>query len=496
MVVLGIVATYLILCLVVGIAAKGKSSDTATGYVAGDRNLNTLVMYFITGATIFSAFAFLGAPGWAYSRGAAAFYILAFGTLGFVPFYFLGPRAARLGRKYGFVTQGEMVSARFRNPWIAGVMALVSVLAFVPYLALQMKGAGLVLNAATGGALPSWQGALIVYAVVLVYVLASGVLGVGWTNTLQGVFMMILAWVLGLYIPYHLYGGVGAMFERIATERPELLKVPGLTSSGEPWKMSEFSTSILVSCIGFSVWPHLFMKAFTARSDATLRRTVMLYPTFQLFIVPLLIVGFAGVLFETAPPETDQILPHVLMNIDLPTVVVGLFCAGALAASMSSGDAIAHAAASALVCDGMVTALGKELDSARQRYWIRIFVVVVMAAAYIMAVWSEDTLVTLLLYAYGVVVQFAPPVIATLFVRRATGAGVLLGLVAGVAVNIYFLKFAEQRPFEIHAGLYGLAANLLVLTLVSLFLPGDSGDDAFLEAASGSGSDSPSSGPG
>ena len=40
-------------------------------------------------------------------------------------------------------------------------------------------------------------GAAVVYMVVLFYVLKSGVLGVGWTNTFQGIFMMILAWGLG-----------------------------------------------------------------------------------------------------------------------------------------------------------------------------------------------------------------------------------------------------------------------------------------------------------
>ncbi len=64
------------------------------GYVAGDRSFGLLVMYFVTGATVFSSFAFLGGPGWAYSRGAAAFYILAYGVLGMAPFYWMGPRIA------------------------------------------------------------------------------------------------------------------------------------------------------------------------------------------------------------------------------------------------------------------------------------------------------------------------------------------------------------------------------------------------------------------
>ena len=102
-VVTGVAALYLLASLCVGLIPGRRSSKTASGFVAGDRSLGLLVMYFITGATIFSAFAFLGGPGWAYSRGAAAFYILAYGCLAFLPFYFIGPRAARLGRRFGFV---------------------------------------------------------------------------------------------------------------------------------------------------------------------------------------------------------------------------------------------------------------------------------------------------------------------------------------------------------------------------------------------------------
>ncbi|MFG0319200.1 MAG: sodium:solute symporter family protein, partial [Planctomycetota bacterium JB042] len=114
-VVLAVVGAYLLINLAVGLWPQRKGgSSGAAGYVAGDRSLGLLVMYFITGATIFSAFAFLGMPGWAYSRGGAAYYVIAYGVLGFVPFYFLGPRAARLGRAHGFVTQAEMV-ARLSN---------------------------------------------------------------------------------------------------------------------------------------------------------------------------------------------------------------------------------------------------------------------------------------------------------------------------------------------------------------------------------------------
>jgi solute:Na+ symporter, SSS family len=465
-VVLAVSIAYLVLSLVVGLWPGRKQTDSAEGFVAGDRSLGLLVMYFITGATIFSSFAFLGGPGFAYSKGAGVFYILGYGALGFVPFYFTGPRAARLGRAYGFVTQAEMVAHRFDSRRLAIVMAVVSVVAFVPYLALQMQGAGLVLETVTRGELPMWAGAAIVYTVVAVYVLKSGVLGVGWTNTFQGVFMLALAWGLGLYLPTKLYGGVQPMFERIAAEVPKHLLAPGTK-----WSWGQYSAAVIVSAIGFSVWPHLFMKAFTAKDDKTLRRTVVLYPTFQIFLVPLFLIGFAGVLFASPPSRPDQVLPHMLMNMQLPSLLVGLFCAGALAASMSSGDAMAHAAASIAVRDGLVRGGGKKLSEHDERAFIRGAVVITLIVSYVVAIIAhhyEVSLVMLLLSAYGAVVQFAPVIFVTLYIERVQSRAVLAGMVLGSLVTVALIVKPDLMPITLHAGLYGLVVNVFTIVALSI----------------------------
>ncbi|MDX1578125.1 MAG: sodium:solute symporter family protein, partial [Gemmatimonadota bacterium] len=53
---------YLLLSLVIGLVSGRRASASTEGYVAGDRSLGFLVLYFIMGASIFSAFAFLGGP--------------------------------------------------------------------------------------------------------------------------------------------------------------------------------------------------------------------------------------------------------------------------------------------------------------------------------------------------------------------------------------------------------------------------------------------------
>lgn len=474
--ILGIVGAYLALSLTVGWRSGKGTSDSATGYVAGDRSMGPLLMYFVTGATIFSAFAFLGMPGRAYSTGGAAFYVLSFGTLGFLPFYWVGPRAAKLGREKGYITQGELVAGELSMRWIAPVMAFVAVIAFVPYLALQMRGAGIVLNVLTSGSVAVEAGAAVVYSIVLAYVWRSGVMGVGWTNTLQGVFMMLLAWALGLYLPHALHGGVAPMFESLD---PEFLRAPGV-KNGEPWTWAMYGSTIFVMAVGFSFWPHLFQKAFAARSGKVLRRTVVLYPTFQFFLLPILLIGFAGIGFDPPPDRPDAILPHMLVNMELPAAIVGLFCAGALAASMSSGDAILHSCASIVVRDAWITGAGREMSPSAERTAVRWMLFPIVVGGYLVAtVVEEKDLVGLLTHAYGPVGQLAPPVIAALFWKRATGAGALAGLLVGSIVVIgagdaWEALMADPSSTEpapklpVHAGLPALALNALTLVGVSL----------------------------
>ncbi len=466
MVITSMIAAYLVLTLWVGLRAGRGTSSTVDGFVAGDRNFGFLVMYFVTGATVFSAFAFLGGPGWAYSRGAAAFYILSYGVLGMMPWYVIGPKVARIGRQLGQVTQAQFLTGRFRSRGLSLVIALISIAALIPYITVQMRGAGIVFEAVTDGRVPLWMGAAIAYGIVLVYVLVSGVSAVGWTNTLQGVFMIAIAWSLGLYLPYALYGGIGPMFEAILNQRPELLQLPGLMASGDPWSWAGYSSAILISAVGLTMWPHLFMKAFTARDERTIRRTVVWFPTFQLFLIPVFLIGFAGVLFVDSLARPDFILPHLILNVELPLIVVGLFCAGALSASMSTGDALMHASASVVVEDGIRPFV--DLNEARQRQLIRVFIVIAGAIAYYFAIAEGVSLVVLLLTSYGIIAQLAPPVVAALFWRRATTSGVIAGLVAGGATTLLFFFAPELKPIALHEGLFGLLAHIPVMIAVSL----------------------------
>lgn len=463
---------YLLVILCVGLWSGRRISRSVTGFVAADRRMHGVLLYFVIGAAVYSSFAFLGAPGWAYSRGAAAFYVLAFSALGVIPLYFLGPKARRMGVRHGFVTQAEMLGWRFDSRALQGLLALVSVAVFIPYLTLQMKGAGLILETLSEGAIPLWAGAFLSYGVVVTYVWFSGVMGVGWTNAIMGLLMIGTAWFLGLYLPVALYGGIGPMFEQLeAAGHAAALTAPGLDAAGRAWNWWEFSSWILVSAIGFSCWPHIFMKCFTAPSDRQLRLTVVMYPTFQFMMVPLLMVGFAGILAYPGVEPADRILPFMLTQADLPVLVLGITGVGVLAASMSTGDTLLHGAASIAIRDGLQSVgLRPERDTT-ERMLMRLMVLAVAALSYFFAINTQVSIVALLGGAYGGVAQLLPALLAAFYWPRVTGSAVLAGLLGGILVNVLFLLEPGLRPVPLHEGIYGLAVNVGLLVGLTLLRP-------------------------
>ena len=466
-IVTSIIFVYLFFILFLGsFAGRGRKSSVVE-YIAASRNLGFFIMYFLLGGAIFSAFAFLGGPGWAYSKGAAAFYMLGFSATGLVPWWLWGIKTHRAGIKFNFVTQAQLFSHRFQSRSLSVIMAVISLLAFIQYISLQMKGSGYIFEIASGGRIPYWAGALISYVVVLIYVFLSGVRGVAWTHVFQSIFMVVIAWTLGLYLAFSLYGGPGEMFEKIIEAKPSHLLVgPGTSIS-----FASFTSSMLVSFLGFALWPQLFMKAFTAENEKVIKKTVVMYPTFAIMTVPVLFIGFAGIL-QVLPQELgepDRILPWMFTHLNFHPAVIGLILAAALAAAMSTQDAVTHAAGSVFAQD-LVEPLKKQKSGEKvATLWIRLSVIGFGAISYLIAIFGGQTIVSLLLGAYGSIVQFLPLACATFFWKRVSRAGAISGLLAGFFFNQGITFGIIPKMWDIDAGIQGLVLNFAVMFLVSSF---------------------------
>ncbi len=472
-----VVFGYLAVALVVGALAGTRGRGGTSDFVAGERAFGPLVMYFVMGATVFSAFALLGTPQRVVERGSDVFYILAFGSVGFVPMFFFGPQVRRVGAREGYVTQAELVGARYQSRLVTTMMGVATVVAFVPYLVIQLKGAGIVMEAVMG-----WErtlGAGVVYAVVVVYVVLGGMRGVGWTNVIQGVVMIIVVWILGLWIPSRLHGGVTAMFDAVVQQHPEHLTLPGPAS--RPTTLFKYSSEVLVSVLGFTMWPQVFMKCFTARSARLVRWSVLVYPTFLFFLVPLIFLGYAALLVPDAPRDETVLLWLVnLPELGAGPLVFSFLAFAILAASMSTGDALLHGGGSIFVRDVLVVGFGADISDRQQTVAMRITILVMGALGLLLLQATERvSIVDLLLLAYAIPIQFLPPTLLGLYWPRANRAAAEWGLGCGLAAVVSLFAIGQLapavygliNPLGLQIGVLGLALNLGVMIALSLARP-------------------------
>jgi len=474
---------YLVIALAVGmLAGKGRDSSSLDEFAVAGGKLGLIVMWFLMGGAVFSAFSFLGAPGWAFEKGAPAFYIITYTAFAILPWYIIGPKISKIGKKFNLYTLSSFLKIRYRSKTLGVIVGLIALLASVQYLATQLTGMAIIFNIMTEGRIPFWLGALVSYGIVVIYVATGGLRAAAWSDVFQGLLMIVISWVVGLAIVFQLHETIGTMFTTIAVEDPAFLQIG---KEGSNMGKIPFTTTILVSVIGFLMWPHLFSKSY-ASSPKTIKKTVLVYPVFALFLVPLLLVGFAakGIVDANVLESADQILPFLITTVmNLPGWIYGLVGAGALAAAMSSADAITHSA-SLETTDGIIRNLKKDIPDKTVLRIMRIGVFVIGGISYFITVFGGQGLVGLLLGAYGAIVQFAPGVYSALYWRGATAKGVISGLLVGAVLNFYFQLVAESTPFGIHAGIIGLIANVIIMVGISLITksPGNEEEDIYLRS--------------
>ncbi|WP_233191570.1 sodium:solute symporter [Sporosarcina sp. P18a] len=461
-----IMVLYLVIALIVGVmAGRGTNKASLEEFTTAGRGLGLFLTWFLMGGAIFSAFSFLGAPGWAFTRGAPAFYILAYLAFSLLPWYIIGPKIGRIGRKFNLYSLVGFLQTRFRSKALGILVGFIAFFACIQYLATQLRGMAIIFNLMTEGRIAFWFGALVAYAIVVTYVATGGLRAAAWSDVFQGALMITVSWVIGIMIVKKMHGTTTEMFSKIAAADPDFLRI-GV--EGSTMSTTAFTSVILVSVIGFLMWPHMFARSYSSNA-VTIKKTVIAYPLFALLIIPLLLAGFAavGVVNVSAVGESDQILPYLITTfLHLPGWLYGLVGAAALAAAMSSADVITHSASMEFT-DGVIKNMFPNLSDKVTLLIMRSAVVLIGALAYCIAVFGGQGVVALLLGAYGSIIQFTPGVLSALYWKRVTTQGVFTGIVAGFVVNLYFQLFATTTPFEIHPGLIGLIANTIVMIGVS-----------------------------
>ena len=167
---------------VIGFLAGVRRKMDLEQWTVGGRGFGTLLMYLLMAGEVYTTFAFLGASGWAYSRGGPTLYILAYLTLAYVVSFFILPQIWEVGRKYGMQTVSDFFSKRYANTYLAGFVCVIGIASFIPYLQLQITGVGIIVSVASFDGIGRAPAMAISVVLLVAFVFASGVRAVAWVE--------------------------------------------------------------------------------------------------------------------------------------------------------------------------------------------------------------------------------------------------------------------------------------------------------------------------
>ena len=252
-----LIAAVTLAVLVAGFFEMKKQAVSVDQWALGGRRFGAVLVFVLMAGEIYTTFTFLGASGFAYGRGGVVFYILTYSCLGFVMSYWLLPPIWRFATDKRLVTQPDFFERKYNSPLLGILVAFVGLISLTTYLILQLKGLALITETLSQGRVSSslavWLGA----AVMALYVIISGMRGSARAAVVKDATTWIVCGFLGIYLPYHYYGGIAEMFREIEVAMPGFSALP---ASGQTivW----YCSTIFLSALGLYMWPHTFCSSW------------------------------------------------------------------------------------------------------------------------------------------------------------------------------------------------------------------------------------------
>ena len=468
-----VIALFLAIAFALGLWARRGHAMSLEQWAVGGRGFGAIFVFLLMAGEIYTTFTFLGGSGWAYGRGAPAFYILCYGAIAYTISYFLLPAIWRYATRHRLHSQADFFVLKYRSPALGVIVSLVSVAAIVPYLVLQLKGLGIIVSETSYGVIAPWAAVWISTAALVVYVTISGVRGSAWTAVIKDVMILAVAVGLGVYLPVRYFGGYRPMFEAIEHAHPGFLTLPARGMSA-----SWFVSTVALSALGFYMWPHAFASTYTARSEDVFRKNAVVMPLYQLVLLFVFFTGFAAILTVPGLKGADADLSLLrLSKLAFPQTLVGVIGAAGLLTALVPGSMLLLTGAT-ILAKNVIRPLAGWADDRDVSRLARALVPAIAVLGAVLAIYGGTGIVPLLLTGYNLVTQLAPALLLSLGERPiASRAGAMAGILAGEAVvtaltatGATLAKLFPSWPSaitDLNAGVVALAVNVVALALVS-----------------------------
>jgi Na+/proline symporter/signal transduction histidine kinase len=372
-------------------------------------------------------------------------------------------RVVRLAKAQNITSIADFIAARYgKGQAVAAIVALISIVGTIPYIALQLKAVSASLETILahidpGSHLASpllGDLALFVALSMATFAVLFGTRHIDATEHQDGLMLAVATESLvklfaflavGTFVTFWVFGGPSALIDAAAAQ-PKTAAI----FTREP-ALDNFIVTTLLSFVAILLLPRQFHVAVVENNnESEIKRAAWMFPIYlvliNLFVVPIAMAGLLT--FEPGTVDSDMFVLALPLHTGSSIFTIAAFVGGLSAATAMV--IVESVALSIMVSNDIVMPLvlqrrgtlvtgsgnvGVLLLSVRR---LAIFVIVLLAYMYYRSA-GDAQLAAIGLLAFAAVAQLAPAFFGGLFWRRATAGGAIAGMSAGILVWSYTL---------------------------------------------------------
>ena len=428
-----------------------RKNKTVDDFMLGGSNIGLLLGFMTFSATLFSTFTLMGMPDFFRTHGVGAWMFLAVSDGGMVfLIVWFGFHVRNKVAERGFKGVSGLLISCYKNKW-AGYVYFIGIFLFlVPYVAIQIRGISIFLQAAFPEFLPSWGWATTIVGVMLLYSETGGLKAIMFADVMQGLMLMLVVWVIAFYCVNY-FGGVKPMFEEVEAANAALLSAPGPQGL---FTVQFLLASFLVILLLPVTQPQFTTRIIIMRDIRSTHHMAVAVGVFAILVIlPTIPIGLYGAIkYADAPTATylSQVLLFDQLDFVAAAAIIGL-----IAAALSTSDS-------------QIFAMGSELrsllhgDERKVLLQAKLGIVFFAVAALIFSIISSDQLVMLARVSFAGTSLLGPMVLAGILRKESPGKIIIFA--TGLGLLIFIGSLIEIIPSFVG----GMRMDLLLLSTLTL----------------------------
>jgi sodium/proline symporter len=439
---------YFTILILFGIFSYHRQKSD-TDFVIGDRSLNFWLTALSAHASDMSNWLFMGYPALIFTTGIfGAWAAIGLVIFMFLNWHFLAPKIRVMSEKTNSITLNAYFENRFRDKsaTIRVLSSAISFIFFVFYISAGLIGLGFLVESLFG--ISYFTGITIGLLIVAAYVFIGGYLTVAWIDLFQGFFLLAVIVFIPLYL-LHDIGGFAIIKDAILEKKLSTSIFPSFSSK-------ELINGIFLAAgwgLGYFGQPQIITKFMGIKKVNDMSKAKYLGISWQfLALGGATLIGAIGIAIFPEGLSNPELISIEIVKTKLSPLFSGLILCAILAATTNVIAAQLLVVASSLSEDFYKRLINQQATHKQILKVSKVSVIFVASIAYIIAFFKLSTIYKLVLFSWtGIGASFGPLLLISLYYKKTTKLGAILGLSTGALTSAIWPLLNLQTPAMIPA---------------------------------------------